>query len=51
MCTEKVENEKMPPVRFELTTPGLREQSSTTALFLQGEIARKIEVKSLSQGL
>ena len=37
-------------MRFELTTPGLQEQSSTTALFLQREIAQKIVVKSLSWG-
>ena len=37
-------------MRFELTTPGLREQSSTTALFLQRKIAQKIVVKSLTQG-
>ena len=41
----------MASVRFELTTTGLREQSSATDLFLQGDIARKIEVKSLRQGL
>ena len=37
LCTGKVENEKkkrqkMPPVRFELTTPGLRDQCSATEL-------------------
>ena len=37
-------------MRFELTTPGLQEQSSTTALFLQRKISRKIVIKSLTQG-
>ena len=31
-CTNKRKRKKMPPVRIELTTPGLRDQCSTTEL-------------------
>ena len=37
----------MDPPRFELTTPGLQDQSSTTELNLGRKFSQKIEVKSI----
>ena len=33
----------MDPLRFELTTPGLQDQSSTTELNLERKLCKKIE--------